>query len=113
VPNQGVSLHYTPDWLRSGLALSEDLPLIDQEFLPAEKAMAAGAVDDARPDRWGEQVIRCIDKPPLHQIENGCSDWYCGGRLHPVASIETGGERLHAYYAMVNPAKLTSFVARA
>jgi serine/threonine-protein kinase HipA len=62
--NQGVSLHYSPDWLRNGFALSEDLPLIDTEFLPVEKAMAAGAVDDARPDRWGERVIRWIDKPP-------------------------------------------------
>jgi serine/threonine-protein kinase HipA len=62
--NQGVSLRYAPAWLSNGFALSEDLPLIDQEFLPAEKALAAGAVDDARPDRWGEQVIRCIDKPP-------------------------------------------------
>jgi serine/threonine-protein kinase HipA len=25
--------------------------------------MAAGAVDDARPDRWGERVIQSIDKP--------------------------------------------------
>src|SRR5262249_23715060 len=44
--------------------LSEDLPLIDQEFLPTDKGTAVGAVDDARPDRWGEQVIRFIDKPP-------------------------------------------------
>jgi len=62
--NQGVSLHYAPSWLRSGFPLSEDLPLIDQEFLPADKGTAVGAVDDARPDRWGEQVIRFIDKPP-------------------------------------------------
>lgn len=62
--NQGVSLRYAPAWLESGFALSEDLPLIDQEFFPADKATAVGAVDDARPDRWGEQVIRFIDKPP-------------------------------------------------
>ena len=62
--NQGVSLRYAPSWLQSGFPLSEDLPLIDQEFLPADKGTAVGAVDDARPDRWGEQVIRFIDKPP-------------------------------------------------
>src|SRR4051794_28770904 len=62
--NQGVSLRYAQSWLQSGFPLSEDLPLIDQEFLPADKATAVGAVDDARPDRWGEQVIRFIDKPP-------------------------------------------------
>lgn len=61
--SQSVSLRYTPSWLRGGFPLSEDLPLIDEEFLPAEKRMAVGAVDDARPDRWGEQVIRLIDKP--------------------------------------------------
>jgi serine/threonine-protein kinase HipA len=62
--NQGVSLRYAPTWLESGFALSEDLPLIAQEFLPMHKATAVGAVDDARPDRWGEQVIRTLDKPP-------------------------------------------------
>ena len=60
---QGVSLRYEDDWLLEGFSLSEDLPLIAQEFLPAERGTAAGAVDDARPDRWGERVIRFIDKP--------------------------------------------------
>ncbi len=60
---QGVSLRYADSWLQRGFPLSEDLPLIDQEFLPTERGAAAGAVDDARPDRWGERVIRFIDKP--------------------------------------------------
>jgi serine/threonine-protein kinase HipA len=60
---RGVSLRYGPGWLAKGFALSEDLPLIDQEFLPRERDTAAGAVDDARPDRWGERVIRFVDKP--------------------------------------------------
>lgn len=60
---QGVSLRYHDAWLRDGFPLSEDLPLIGEEFLPQEKASVVGAVDDARPDRWGEQVIRFIDKP--------------------------------------------------
>jgi serine/threonine-protein kinase HipA len=60
---QGVSLRYADDWLQSGFPLSEDLPLIGQEFLPTERSTAAGSVDDARPDRWGERVIRFIDKP--------------------------------------------------
>jgi serine/threonine-protein kinase HipA len=60
---QGVSLRYAEPWLRRGFSLSEDLPLIDEEFLPEEKGTAVGAVDDARPDRWGERVIRHIDKP--------------------------------------------------
>jgi serine/threonine-protein kinase HipA len=61
--SQGVSLRYVDSWLQRGFPLSEDLPLIDEEFLPTEKSVAAGAVDDARPDRWGERVIRYIDKP--------------------------------------------------
>jgi serine/threonine-protein kinase HipA len=61
---QGVSLRYVETWLQFGFPLSEDLPLIDEEFQPTEKGAAAGAVDDARPDRWGERVIRFIDKPP-------------------------------------------------
>ena len=62
--NQGVSLRYFSHWREHGFELSEDLPLFDQEFLPAERNTAVGAVDDARPDRWGERVIRFIDKPP-------------------------------------------------
>lgn len=61
---RGVSLKYGDDWLARGFALSEDLPLLPQEFLPLEKETAVGVVDDARPDRWGERVIRLIDKPP-------------------------------------------------
>lgn len=61
---RGVSLRYAPDWLRQGFALSEDLPLIDREHLPTEKDCAVGAVDDARPDRWGERVIRLLHRPP-------------------------------------------------
>lgn len=60
---QGVSLRYAESWLQRGFPLSEDLPLIAEEFLPAEKGSAAGAVDDARPDRWGERVIRFVDRP--------------------------------------------------
>ncbi len=65
---KGVSLRYSPDWLANGFALSEDLPLIDNEFLPpgrlaADAQRAVGAVDDARPDRWGEKVIRFVEKP--------------------------------------------------
>ena len=61
---RGVSLQYVDEWLRHGVPLSEDLPLIGQEFLPTTPETAVGAVDDARPDRWGERIIRFIDKPP-------------------------------------------------
>lgn len=61
---RAVSLRYAESWLRHGFALSEDLPLSDIEHFPKEKDTAAGAVDDARPDRWGERVIRLLDRPP-------------------------------------------------
>ncbi|MCA0186169.1 MAG: HipA domain-containing protein [Proteobacteria bacterium] len=65
---KGVSLHYAKAWLDSGFALSEDLPLVDTQFLPpgrlsTDSQRAVGAVDDTRPDRWGEKVIRFVDKP--------------------------------------------------
>jgi serine/threonine-protein kinase HipA len=63
--SRGVSLRYSDEWCTRGFALSEDLPLLGgHEFMPRERDTAAGAVDDARPDRWGERVIRFIDKPP-------------------------------------------------
>ena len=65
---KGVSLQYGTQWLDNGFALSEDLPLVDHEHLPpgrlsADTQRAVGAVDDARPDRWGEKVIRFVEKP--------------------------------------------------
>jgi serine/threonine-protein kinase HipA len=60
---RGVSLRYDRRWLDLGFALSEDLPLVDLEHLPPARDDAAGAVEDARPDRWGERVIRCLERP--------------------------------------------------
>src|SRR5437899_2173323 len=65
---QGISLQYSPAWIRAGFPLSEDLPLHEQEIMPAQRETAVGAVEDARPDRWGERVIRFIDKPPRLSI---------------------------------------------
>lgn len=65
---RAVSLRYAPDWLRAGFALSEDLPLTSDLFVPREKDSAAGAVDDARPDRWGERVIRRFEPSPRLSI---------------------------------------------
>ena len=60
---KGVSLQYGADWLAHGFPLSEDLLLVDVEQLPRWKGLAVGAVDDARPDRWGERVIQYLDRP--------------------------------------------------
>ena len=60
-----VALTYDPAWMASpkGFALSEDLPLQVGLMLPEARDTAAGAVDDARPDQWGERVIRLIERP--------------------------------------------------
>lgn len=53
---------YDKDWWN--FPLSEDLPLLAaHEFSATEKGSAPGAIDDARPDRWGERIIRHIDRP--------------------------------------------------
>lgn len=59
-----VGLRYGADWLQGGFALSEDLPLAAGVFWPRERDCAAGAVDDARPDRWGERVIKKFEVTP-------------------------------------------------
>ena len=61
VPNC-ATFSYATDWWQ--FALSEDLPLIaGQTFSAGHKDSAPGAIDDARPDRWGERIIRHIDRP--------------------------------------------------
>lgn len=61
----GVSFAYDAAWLASpqAMALSEDLPLAPDTFLPRARDDAPGAINDARPDRWGERVIRRLDNP--------------------------------------------------
>lgn len=64
--NGDASLAYAASWLADGFALSEDLPLREMHYAPrhrrAREPAAAGALDDARPDRWGEKVIRTLYK---------------------------------------------------
>jgi serine/threonine-protein kinase HipA len=53
---------YDPGWWQ--FPLSEDLPLVQGHvFTAGERGSAPGAIDDARPDRWGERIIRHIDRP--------------------------------------------------
>jgi serine/threonine-protein kinase HipA len=65
---RGVALRYADRWLATGFPLSDDLPLREGLFIPTEKDRAAGAVDDARPDRWGERVIRKFETTPRLSI---------------------------------------------
>ncbi len=58
----GATFAYAPGWWH--FPLSEDLPLLPgHRFTAGERGSAPGAIDDARPDRWGERIIRHIDRP--------------------------------------------------
>lgn len=57
-----ATFRYAPDWWN--FALSEDMPILQgQTFSTGERNSAPGAIDDARPDRWGERIIRHVDRP--------------------------------------------------
>jgi serine/threonine-protein kinase HipA len=62
----GVSFEYDARWLKrpGAIALSEDLPLGVGTYMPPAEGDAPGAIDDARPDRWGERIIQRFDNPP-------------------------------------------------
>lgn len=66
--NRAVGLEYDPQWLATGIELSADLPLRPGLALPLELDRAVGAVDDARPDRWGERVILRFERSPRLSI---------------------------------------------
>ncbi len=110
---KGVSLRYAPSWLAQGFALSEDLPLIDTEHLPRAKQVAAGAVDDARPDHWGERVIQFIDRPPRLSLMEYL--YFAGddrfGALGVSTSSETYTQRLHSPLPRLADAQTLSDVA--
>lgn len=65
--NGDVSLTYCGAWIAAGFALSADLPLSPNEYRPRHRRQretaAPGALDDARPDAWGEKVIRALYRP--------------------------------------------------
>ena len=93
---KGVSLQYGKEWLASGFAISEDLPLADTEFLPpgrlfADAPRTVGAVDDARPDRWGEKVIRFVDKPQRLSLMEYL--FYAGDDRFGALGVSTSAER--------------------
>jgi serine/threonine-protein kinase HipA len=88
---QGASLRYSEPWIERGFPLSEDLPLMAEEFLPAEKGSAVGAVDDARPDRWGERVIRFIDKPARLSVLEYL--YFAGDDRFGALGVSTSAER--------------------
>lgn len=70
--NGDVSLTYEQSWINTGFPLSADMPLGPYEYAPVHRRLrqpaAPGALDDARPDTWGEKVIRYLHKPRSNHL---------------------------------------------
>jgi serine/threonine-protein kinase HipA len=93
---KGVSLQYGSEWIGAGFALSEDLPLADVEYRPrgrldAGAHVAVGAVDDARPDRWGERVIQYVDRPARLSLMEFL--YYAGDDRFGALGVSTSASR--------------------
>lgn len=99
---RSVGLRYSPQWQATGFALSEDLPLSSDLFVPAGKDAAAGAVDDARPDRWGERVIRKFEPSPRLSILEYLL--FAGDDRYGALSVSTSPERYSPWRTAPLPA---------
>ena len=97
--NQGrsVSLQYAQSWLERGFAISEDLPLRGTEYLPQGRDEAVGAVEDARPDRWGERVIQYLEKPTRLSLMEFL--YFAGDERFGALSVSASAERYQPYNA--------------
>jgi len=87
---KGVNFRYSHAWLEAGFALSADLPLHDALFRSPTADTAPGALEDARPDRWGERVIRkFIQTPRLSLLELLL---FAGGDRYGALAVSTSFE---------------------
>lgn len=65
-----LTFRYSAAWIEGGFDLSPDMPRFAANGRPntapilasADRA-APGAIEDAMPDRWGQTVIRMVDRP--------------------------------------------------
>ncbi len=92
---KGVSLQYGTDWIAGGFPLSEDLPLTDVQHMPrgrlaGDGERAVGAVDDARPDRWGQKVIRVVVNPRRKSLMEYL--YYAGDDRFGALSVSTSDQ---------------------
>ena len=81
---------YAPGWWN--FPLSEDLPIIERQlFSSGVRGSAPGAIDDARPDRWGERIIRHIDRPARLSILEMLL--FAGDDRFGALGVSTSGEQ--------------------
>ncbi len=97
---KGVSLQYSEDWIANGFPLSEDLPLTDVQHMPrgrlsGDGERAVGAVDDARPDRWGQKVIRVVINPRRKSLMEYL--YYAGDDRFGALSVSTSDQAYIPY----------------
>jgi serine/threonine-protein kinase HipA len=102
--NQGrsVSLHYATAWLERGFALSEDLPLRDIEYVPSGRDEVVGAVEDARPDRWGERLIQYLEKPARLSLMEFL--YFAGDQRFGALGVSASAEHYEPYNTSALPA---------
>ncbi len=98
---KGVSLQYGAAWIAGGFPLSEDLPLTDVQHMPrgrlaGDGERAVGAVDDARPDRWGQKVIRVVVNPRRRSLMEYL--YYAGDDRFGALGVCVG-DQVYAPYA--------------
>jgi serine/threonine-protein kinase HipA len=102
--NQGrsVSLQYAAPWLERGFAISEDLPLQDTEYVPHGRDEVVGAVEDARPDRWGERVIQYLEKPARLSLMEFL--YFAGDERFGALSVSESSARYEPHNSTALPA---------
>ncbi len=61
---KSVALRCESRWATQGHPLTEDLQFTGELILPEEQDGVAGVLEDARPGRWGERLIRKFQKTP-------------------------------------------------
>jgi serine/threonine-protein kinase HipA len=90
------SFEYDAAWTESGFALSPDMPMTSRApILPPSGFSAPGAIEDAMPDRWGQNTIRLIDRPsrlsPLDYL------YFAGDRRSGALGISTDPDAYRPY----------------
>jgi serine/threonine-protein kinase HipA len=87
---------YAEEWRKSGFSLSPDMPLSRQGSLLAPQGLTMpAALDDAMPDRWGQNMIRLVERPkrltPLDFL------YFAGDRRFGALGISTEPARHQPY----------------
>jgi len=82
------SFVYDGEWEKTGFALSPDMPTkTGRPIVPPTDRDAPGALEDAMPDRWGQSMIRVVDRP--RRVTNLDFLYFAGDRRFGALGIST------------------------